>query len=100
MASRAKRTNEQWLAEVIGRLVDDAGMRERLDELDIAKSWEEVAGAMVARHTTRILLREGRLILHVDSAPLRQELTYMRADIAARVNERAGRELVKEVLVR
>ncbi len=100
MASRAKRTNEHSLAEAIDRLVDGAGMRERLDEQAIATAWPEVAGAMVARHTTRLTLRAGCLAISVDSAPLRQELTYMRAEVIARVNERLGREAVKEVLVR
>jgi len=95
-----KRTNEQWLAEVIARLVDGSGMRDRLLALDIAGWWPEVAGPMVARHTTAITLRAGRLTIAVDSAPLRQELTYMRADIAARINERAGKDVVSEVLVR
>lgn len=94
-----KRRNEQSLAEAIGHLIDGAGMRERLDEAAIAAAWEEVAGAMVARHTTAIHLRNATLRISVDSAPLRQELTYLRADILARLNERAGREVVKEVLV-
>lgn len=100
MASSGKRTNEHWLADAIDRLVDGAGMRERMDGLDIASWWESIAGAMVARHTTGITLRAGRLTIAVDSAPLRQELTFMRDEIRARINERAEREVVKEVLVR
>jgi len=94
-----KRRNEQSLAEAIGHLVDGAGMRERLDEAAITEAWPEVAGAMVARHTTAIRLRNAILRISVDSAPLRHELSYLRADILARLNERAGREVVKEVVV-
>ncbi|MBK7945495.1 MAG: DUF721 domain-containing protein [Flavobacteriales bacterium] len=95
-----KRTNEQWLAEAIARLIDGAGMRDRLQSLDIKAWWPELAGPMIARHTTAITLRAGRLTIAVDSAPLRQELTFMRAEIAARINERAGKDVVSEVLVR
>ncbi|MBK9148091.1 MAG: DUF721 domain-containing protein [Flavobacteriales bacterium] len=94
-----KRRNEQSLAEAIGHLVDGTGMRERLDEAAITEAWPEVAGAMVARHTTAIRLRKAILRISVDSAPLRHELSYLRADILARLNERAGREVVKEVVV-
>lgn len=94
-----KRRNEQSLAEVIGQLVDGAGMREKMDELDIASWWDEVAGGMVARHTTGITLRRGKLFIRVDSAPLRQELTYMRATIVEKLNERLGRAVVQEVVL-
>ena len=95
-----KRRNEQSLAEAIGRLIEGAGMRERLDEAAFTAAWAEVVGAMIARHTTGLRLRNGILTLHVDSAPLRQEMVYMRAEIQARLNERAGHEAVKEVVVR
>lgn len=94
-----KRRNEQSLAEAIKHLIDGAGIREKMDELDIASWWDEVAGGMVARHTTGITLRRGKLFIRVDSAPLRQELTYMRETITQRLNERAGRVLVQEVVL-
>ncbi|MBK9177575.1 MAG: DUF721 domain-containing protein [Flavobacteriales bacterium] len=94
-----KRRNEQSLAEVIGRLVDGAGMREKMDELDIASWWDEVVGGMVARHTTGITLRRGKLFIRVDSAPLRHELTYMRATIVEKLNERMARAVVQEVVL-
>ena len=95
-----KRRNEQSLAEAIGGLIEGAGMRERLDEAAFTAAWSEVVGAMIARHTTSLRLRKGILTLHVDSAPLRQEMVYMRGEILARLNERAGHEAVKEVVVR
>ncbi len=94
-----KRRNEQSLAEAIKHLIDGAGIREKMDELDIASWWDEVAGGMVARHTTGITLRRGKLFIRVDSAPLRQELTYMRETITQRLNERAGRDVVQEVVL-
>ncbi len=95
-----KRRNEQSLAEAIGGLIEGTGMRERLDEAAFTAAWPEVVGAMIARHTTGLRLRKGILTLHVDSAPLRQEMVYMRGEIQARLNERAGHEAVREVVVR
>ncbi len=99
MASPVKRRNEQSLAEALGRLIDGAGMREKMDELDIVSWWDEVAGGMIARHTVGITLRRGKLAVRVDSAPLRQELTYMRDTIKELLNRRVGREVVKEIVL-
>ena len=94
-----KRSNEQSLKEVLDRLVDAYGMRQKMDELDLTGLCGEVAGAMIARHTLGLRLKRGRLLIRVDSAPLRQELTYQRESLARALNERMGRDVVKEVVV-
>jgi predicted nucleic acid-binding Zn ribbon protein len=81
------------------RLIDAFGMREKMDELDITTAWDHVVGPMVARHTVSVRLRRGRLVVRVDSAPLRQELTYMRDALKEVLNRRAGREVVAEIIL-
>ena len=80
-------------------MIDALGMRPKMDELDIATSWDNVVGAMVARHTVSVRLRRGRLHVQVDSAPLRQELGYMRDALKEVLNKRAGREVVHEIVL-
>lgn len=83
----------------MGHLIDAYGMREKMDELDITAAWDNVVGGMVARHTVSLRLRKGRLVVQVDSAPLRQELTYMREALKEILNRRAGREVVQEIVL-
>ena len=94
-----KRSNERSLKQVLDAMVDASGMRTRLDEQAIRALWPELSGAMIARHTTGMRLLRGKLHIKVDSAPLRHELTYQREGLARLVNERLGREIVKEVVV-
>lgn len=94
-----KKQNEQSLKQALGRLIDAYGMREKMDELDIATAWDEITGAMIARHTVSVRLRRGRLNVKVDSAPLRQELTYMRDALREILNRRAGRLVVEEIVL-
>lgn len=94
-----KRRNEQSLKEAMEGLVDAFGLREKLDESAIAGMWDELAGGMVAKHTVAVKLRRGRLYLKVDSAPLRQELTFLREGLITTLNTRFGREVVKEMTV-
>jgi predicted nucleic acid-binding Zn ribbon protein len=79
-------------------LIDAFGMREKMDELDITTAWDKVVGPMVARHTVTVRLKEG-LRLHVDSAPLRHELLYMREALKEVLNKRAGRTVVQEIIL-
>lgn len=94
-----KRRNEQSLGEALSHLIDAGGMREKMDELDITSWWDEVVGGMIARHTLGITLRKGKLGVRVDSAPLRQELSYMRDTIKELLNRRMDREVVKEIVL-
>ena len=94
-----KRSNEQSLTEALDRLVDAFGMRERMDELDITTAWDKLVGPMVARHTVTVRLREGRLRVRVDSAPLRHELSYMREALKEVLNHRAGRTVVEAIIL-
>jgi predicted nucleic acid-binding Zn ribbon protein len=97
--SPLKKSNQQTLKQALDHLVDAFGMREKMDELDITTQWDKVVGPMVARHTVAVRLNKGRLIVKVDSAPLRQELTYMREALREVLNHRAGRPVVKEIVL-
>lgn len=94
-----KRRNDQSLTQALEGLVDAYGLREKLDEQAVVSAWDEIAGSMVARHTVAVRLRKGKLYIKVDSAPLRQELTYLRESLIGTLNTRFGREVVKEVVL-
>ncbi|HEY0979145.1 MAG TPA: DUF721 domain-containing protein [Flavobacteriales bacterium] len=94
-----KRRNDQSLTEALEGLVNAYGLREKLDEQAVVGAWDEIAGAMVARHTVSVKLRRGKLHVKVDSAPLRQELGFLRQNLITTLNERFGREVVKEVVL-
>lgn len=94
-----KRSNEQSLSQAMDQLIDAFGMREKMDELDISTAWDQIVGAMVARHTMSLRLRRGKLVVRVDSAPLRQELSFMREALKEILNRRAGRVVVEEIIL-
>ncbi len=92
-----KRRNERTMQQAIDGLIDAYGLREKLDEQAVASLWDELAGGMVAKHTVAVKLRKGKLFIKVDSAPLRQELTFMRDGLKATINGRIGRVIVEEI---
>lgn len=94
-----KRRNELSMKEALDALVSAYGLRERLDEQAVASFWDELAGGMVAKHTVSIKLRRGKLYIKVDSAPLRQELTFMREGLINTINGKLGRPVVQEIML-
>lgn len=94
-----RKSNERSLKEALEALVSDYGLRAKLDEQAIRAGWSDVAGEMIARHTVKIDLRRGKLTVKVDSAPLRQELTFMRTTLVELLNRRFEREVVTEIRI-
>jgi predicted nucleic acid-binding Zn ribbon protein len=94
-----KKRNDLSLGEALGAMVKDLGLRPKMDELDAISAWDNVAGAMIAKHTRSIRLRHGQLRIKVDSAPLKQELSYQKDGLVKLLNERLGRVVVKEILL-
>jgi hypothetical protein len=63
----------------------------------VGSAWIEVAGPMVAAHTTGAHLREGTLVVFVDSSIWATELTAMAEQYRTSINEKLGEDLVSTV---
>ncbi|MCB0794142.1 MAG: DUF721 domain-containing protein [Flavobacteriales bacterium] len=96
----SKRSNELSLGEAIQDMVRELGLQERLDAAEVVTIYDEVVGPLIARHTRRVALKRGTLIIEVDSSPLRQEISYLKEDIRSRINERMKRQVVTSVTLR
>lgn len=59
-------------------------------EQRILEAWPTVLGPTVARYTGEMNIRDGVLFVHVQSAPLRQELFNNRHHLVAQLNKAIG----------
>lgn len=80
-------------------MVDKKGLRPGIDQLEVEAAWDKVCAGLIAKHTTALNLKRNKLRVRVDSAPLRQELSYMKTDLQEKVNAYLGRELIKEIIL-
>ncbi|MBK8442637.1 MAG: DUF721 domain-containing protein [Sphingobacteriales bacterium] len=94
-----RNSNEQSLGEVLRHFLKENELQDKLHEAKVIALWEELMGEAIVRHTAAVSLRQGKLLLRITSAPLRQELLYARERIAALFNEKLGTNLIREVVV-
>ena len=92
-----RKKDERPLRELVDQMLRAYGLGDRLDEMSLVKSWEDIVGKMIAKHTTDIYFNRGVLYIALDSAPLRQELTYAKTKLIDRLNEQAGKQMVKDI---
>ena len=91
-------SNELTLKEAIEQLLNAYGMKDRINESRLINSWETVVGAMINRHTLDIHIKRKVLYVKVDSAALRNELSYAKDKLIKNLNKYAGVYVIKEIV--
>lgn len=72
----------------------------RLKEVSLLNSWEDIAGRAIAKRTTKVIMKDGTMFIYLSSPVVRNELMMIRESLRERLNEEAGEELVKEIVLR
>lgn len=93
-------SNERTLADVIKELISSYKIDGKLKEANLIESWEQVVGKMIAHHTIHLRIHKRILYVEVDSAALRNELTYARDKIKKALNKKAGEQLIDDIVFR
>jgi predicted nucleic acid-binding Zn ribbon protein len=92
-----KKTNEILLKDAILAFLKENNLEAKLNETRIMNSWEEVAGKLISRHTNQMYIKDRTLFVKVDSAALREELTYQRSKLVKKMNKVAGIEAIDDI---
>jgi len=93
-----KRTaNQATVGELIDKLMKAYRLDGKLKEMDVIEAWGEMMGIAVANRTKQIQIRNKTLFLTMDSAVMRDELSYGKTVIIERVNQKAGFEMINDV---
>ncbi|KAA3653090.1 MAG: DUF721 domain-containing protein [Bacteroidetes bacterium] len=90
--------NQKPLREVINQMLRTYGLGDKLDEMSLIKSWEEVVGKMIAKHTTEIYFKKGTLYIKLDSSTVRQELSYAKTNLIESLNRKAQKRMVSDII--
>lgn len=95
-----RRKNTQTLGDVLNEYLDAMKLRKKLKESRIENDWREILGNNAASLTRKVYIKDGVLYAYLDSSVLRNELLMMRETLINRINEKAGEEIVKKVVLK
>ncbi|MGZ4036166.1 MAG: DciA family protein [Bacteroidia bacterium] len=94
------RHNEHNIKEVIEQLLKAYKLDDKLAERRLIASWENVMGAMIAKHTKDLYIKHQQLFVTLDSAALRNELSLAKTKIVKMLNDEVGSQVIVEVILR
>ena len=70
-----------------------------LDEVKVINAWPKVVGQFIASHTIDLYIKNGVLVVRVDSDALRNELNYSKSLLMKNLNDMVGKEILKEIVL-
>lgn len=86
-----QRTEPKSFAAIFDEAIERVGATSTLAAQRASYAWPEVVGPGVSRHTLRRHIdAQRRLHVYITSAPLRQELAFLRERLRERLNQAAG----------
>lgn len=88
------------VAELLTEIFQDKPAGMRLREGKIWLVWEKSVGEQIAARARPAGFREGILTVIVDNAPWMQQLTYLKKQIVAKLNENIGEELITDIYLK
>jgi predicted nucleic acid-binding Zn ribbon protein len=91
----------QLPAEVVPKLMQKLGLRERLHETVVIDAWSKIVGDFIAAHSAPVALREGILYVRVLQPALHYELEQIsKAEILRKLKQRFGGKTIRDVRFR
>ena len=100
MARRRRKKSETLpVADVILSALSQKGMKNMARRFKISQIYEETVGKVVARRSHPVGFNNGVLILKSQSTAWQNELTFLKEDLKARLNEALGANVIQDIRV-
>ena len=90
--------NEYTLGDLIKLVYNECDLTDKVNEMDVIKAYNTIAGDLISKLTNEIKLRDKTLYLKVSSAALKNELSYKKSDLIHRINSELNRNAINNIL--
>jgi len=95
-----RRSKTISLAEALKDYVREMNLEGKLNEVGVINSWETVVGKAISSRTSKIYIKDHILFVYLNSSVVRNELLMLRQAIKEKLNEKAGSEVIKDIVFR
>jgi predicted nucleic acid-binding Zn ribbon protein len=95
-----RRSKTISLGEALKDYIKEMNFGDKLSEAGVINSWEEIVGKAISSRTSKIYFKDHVLFVHLNSSVVRNELLMLRQAIKEKLNEKAGSEVVKDIIFR
>jgi hypothetical protein len=95
-----RRSKTISLAEAMQDYIRAMNLGDKLKEVSVLDSWENMVGKAISSRTSKVYIKEGVLYVHLKSSIVRNELMMVREALREKLNLNAGSEVIKEIVLK
>jgi predicted nucleic acid-binding Zn ribbon protein len=95
-----RRSKTITLADAIKDYITEMNLGDKLAETSLLNSWDDIVGKAISSRTSKIYVKDHVLYIHLSSSVVRNELMMLRESLRNKLNERAGKEVIKDIVLR
>ena len=95
-----RKKNTQKIDDVVREYLKALKIDDKLKEVKLIKSWEDVVGKTIARSTNDIYIKDRKLYVKLNSSVIRNELFMLRDGLKKALNDQAGEVLIDEIILK
>ena len=95
-----RKSQTQNIAQIISTILKANGLEDKLAETRLIQSWEEILGKSVGRLTKSMYVKNRILFVSLSSSVVRNELMLIKKDLLIRLNEKAGKCVIDDIVLK
>ncbi len=93
-------SNQVSLKDALKEMLEVYRLKAKLNQTKINAVWIKLMGTSINKYTREIKLRRIKLYITIESASLRQELSFGKEKIIKIINEELGENYIEDVIIR
>lgn len=95
-----RKSNESEVSDLIEMFLNQYGLKQGYKEFKMTQLWSSTLGPMIANHTKDVRIFNGTLYVELDSAAMRNELSFAKSKIIKNLNDELGEILINDLVLR
>ena len=89
----------ELIGNVLNKFLEELGIERSIKGYQALSMWSEVVGKRIAGVTHPVRIVDQKIFVEVETDSWRNELFYHKSDIMAKINEKLGSKVIKDIVL-
>lgn len=85
------------MGEALQQWVNALRIQQPFNESYLLQHWEDIMGVSIAKRTSKMFIKNKKLYVYLNSAPLKQELNMAKSKVVELLNKEVGDKVIDDV---
>jgi len=95
-----RRSETSTIKDLIEAFMKRSGADKKIAENRLIRAWDELLGKTVGRYTRNVYIKDRKLYVSISSSIVKAELHMIKDQLINRLNEKAGKNIIDDIILR